>query len=50
MEWGGVNSSGSRQEKGAGSFEHGHRNLVPLNARNLLTSGGKSDFIRRTLL
>jgi hypothetical protein len=49
MERRGVDLSGSVQEKAAGSFEHGHQTLVSLNARKLLTSGGKSDFLRRTL-
>ena len=49
MEWHGMDPSGSRNKKAAGSFEHVQRILVRLNAKNLLTSGGKSDFIRRTL-
>jgi hypothetical protein len=36
--------------KAASSFQQGHRTLVSLNARNILTSGGTSDFIGRTLL
>jgi len=39
-----------KTQKSRGLFEHGQRILVSLNARNLLTSGGTSDFIRRTLL
>jgi hypothetical protein len=50
MQWRGVDSSGSGRKIAAGSLKYDHHPLVSLNARNLLTRGGKFYFLRRTLL